>query len=78
VKFLFLLLHGSGRFETMVKNFHNFTRISHVALLCIKDKQVFGDVLEIVLNDSSPFVSETELFDTFWCERRKVDRSVSH
>jgi hypothetical protein len=59
VKFLSLLLHCFCYDHAFFEDFHEVTRLSLVRFLGVLYKQVFGDVLKIVLDARSPLVAHS-------------------
>ena len=78
MQFLLLLLHGRRRLHPVLQHAHHIARISHVSLLGIEREQVLCNVLKVILQDLSPFVSQAQSFHVFLGQRGQVNRPVSH
>ena len=75
MKFVLLLLHSSSRLHSTIKHFHEITWISCVGLVFVKVQQIVSDVLQIVLQNLAPLVSQAKLFKTFSIKSFQVDLS---
>ena len=78
MQFLLLLLHGRRRLHPVLQHAHHIARISHVRLLGIEREQVLSNILKVILQDLSPFVSQAQSFHVFWGQRGQVNSPVSH
>lgn len=61
VQFILLLLHSRGGSHSPIKHLHQITRISRVRLVCVQTEQVFRDILQVRLQNSTPLVPQTKL-----------------
>lgn len=73
MELILLLLHGSCRLHASVKHLDEVFWISRVRFVYVKTEQVFGDILQVALQNGTPLVSQTQFVQVFRWQLLKIN-----